>query len=87
MLVLAAGAAVGCVLSWLAAVTTVVVAPVLENEPLTTSARYSAPLVALSLLLASAAGVLAVLAFSSLRAAAVRRRAGAHRTHEAARGG
>ncbi|CAN3126978.1 hypothetical protein ACNUDN_03675 [Mycobacterium sp. smrl_JER01] len=68
-LVLAAAAAVGCVLSWLGASTDVVVAPVLAGEPSTTSQVYSAPMITLSLLLATAAGVLAVLGISRLRQA------------------
>jgi hypothetical protein len=66
-LLLALAAAAGCVLSWLAASSTVVVAPVLEGEPKTTSVVYSAPLVVLSLMLATAAGVLAVVAVATLR--------------------
>jgi hypothetical protein len=66
-LVLAAGAAVGCVLSWLAAVTTVEVPPVIEGEPMTTSSVYSAPLLSLALLLATVAGVLAVLGVAGWR--------------------
>ena len=68
-LVLAVVAAVGCVLSWLAASSTVVVAPVLEGEPQTTSVVYSPPLLALSLVLATVAGVLAVVGIARLRAA------------------
>lgn len=64
---LAVAAAVGSVLSWLAAGTTVVVAPVLEGEPHTTSVEYSAPLLGLALLLATVAGVLAVLAVAHRR--------------------
>jgi len=60
-------AAVGCVVSWLAARSTVAVAPVLEGEPQTTSVVYSAPLLVLSLLLATVAGVLAVVGISRLR--------------------
>lgn len=60
-LVVALAAAVGCVLSWLAATTTVEVPPIIEGEPMTTSVVYSAPLLSLSLLLATVAGVLAVL--------------------------
>jgi cell division protein FtsX len=60
-------AAIGCVLSWLAASSTVVVAPVLEGEPQTTSVVYSPPLLALSLFLATVAGVLAVDAIARLR--------------------
>ena len=68
-LVLALAAAIGCVLSWLAAVTTVEVAPIIEGEPLTTSLVYSPPLLTLSLLLATVAGVLAVLGVARLRRA------------------
>jgi hypothetical protein len=66
-LLVAGGAAAGCVLSWLAAGTTVAVAPILPGEPSTTSIVYSAPLLVLSLLLATVAGVLAVLAVARLR--------------------
>ncbi|MGV0740841.1 hypothetical protein [Mycolicibacterium sp. XJ870] len=66
-LLIAALAAVGCVLSWVAARTTIEVAPVLAGEPATTSVTYSAPLLVLSLLLATAAGVLAVLGIARLR--------------------
>ncbi|MCG7596513.1 hypothetical protein [Mycobacterium sp. PSTR-4-N] len=61
-------AAVGCVASWLAASRTVVVAPVLDGQPSTTSVVYYAPLLTLSLLLATIAGVLVVLAVARLRA-------------------
>jgi hypothetical protein len=66
-LVLAVVAAAGCVLSWLAASSTVMVAPVLDGEPMTTSAVYSAPLLVLSLFLATVAGVLAVVAAARRR--------------------
>jgi NO-binding membrane sensor protein with MHYT domain len=66
-LVLAVVAAAGCVLSWLAASSTMVVAPVLDGEPQTTSVIYSPALVVLSLLLATVAGVLAVLGIAHLR--------------------
>jgi hypothetical protein len=69
-LLLAVAAAVGCVLSWWAASSTVVVAPVLDGEPQTTSVVYSPPLLALSLVLATVAGVLAVLGVARLRRAA-----------------
>lgn len=68
-LVLAVAAAVGCVLSWLAGVTTVEVPPIIEGEPMTSSAVYSAPLLSLALLLATVAGVLAVLGVAWLRRA------------------
>jgi hypothetical protein len=66
-LLVAVLAAVGCVVSWLAATSTVAVAPVLEGEPQTTSVVYSPPLLVLSLLLATVAGVLAVVGISRLR--------------------
>jgi hypothetical protein len=66
-LLLAVIAAAGCVLSWMAARSTVVVAPVLEGEPKTTSVIYSAHLLVLSLMLATVAGVLAVIALAHLR--------------------
>jgi hypothetical protein len=66
-LALAVVAVAGCVLSWLAASSTVVVAPVLEGEPKTTSVQYSAPLLVLSLFLATVAGVLVVVAVARLR--------------------
>ena len=66
-LVLAVVAAVGCVLSWLGAHETVVVAPVLSGEPQTTSVIYSPPMLVLALLLAAIAGVLAVVGVARLR--------------------
>ena len=66
-LALAVVAVAGCVLSWLAASSNVVVAPVLAGEPQTTSVEYSAPLLVLSLLLATVAGVLVVLGVARLR--------------------
>ncbi|MBU9766729.1 hypothetical protein FR943_23175 [Mycobacterium sp. TNTM28] len=66
-LVVAVVAAVGAVLSWLAASTTIEVAPVLDGEPATTAVGYSAPLLVLSLVLAGTAGVLVVLAIARLR--------------------
>lgn len=66
-LLLALVAAVGCVLSWLASISTVDVPPIIDNEPWTTSLVYSPPLLALSLLLATVAGVLAVLGVAGLR--------------------
>jgi hypothetical protein len=66
-LVLAVVAAVGCVLSWLAARSTVEVAPVLDGQPMTTSVVYSPPLLIASLVLATVAGVLAVLGVARWR--------------------
>lgn len=67
VLVLAALAAVGCVLSWLSASRQVVVAPLLDGQPSTMSVVYDTPMLTLSLLLATIAGVLAVLAIARLR--------------------
>jgi hypothetical protein len=66
-LVLAVVAALGCVLSWLSAGSTVMVAPVVDGEPKTTSVVYSPPLLVLSLFLATIAGVLVVVAIAGLR--------------------
>jgi hypothetical protein len=66
-LLVALVAAAGCVLSWLAASSTVVVAPVLDGEPPTSSVVYSAPLLVLSLFLATLAGVLIVVGVARLR--------------------
>jgi ABC-type spermidine/putrescine transport system permease subunit II len=66
-LLLALVAAVGCVLSWRASISTVDVPPILDNEPWTTSLVYSPSLLTLSLLLATVAGVLAVLGVARLR--------------------
>lgn len=68
-LLLAGCAAVGAVLSWLAASSAVTVAPVAEGEPTTTSLVYYPPMITLSLLLATAAGVLVVLGVTRLRRA------------------
>jgi hypothetical protein len=66
-LVLAVTAVIGSGWSWAAARSTVDVAPVADGEPATTSVAYYAPLLALSLLLATVAGVLVVLAVTRLR--------------------
>jgi hypothetical protein len=66
-LALALVAAAGCVLSWLAASSTVVVAPVLDGEPQTISVIYRPELLVLSLFLATVAGVLAVVGVARLR--------------------
>jgi hypothetical protein len=66
-LVVAVVAAAGCVLSWLAASTTVVVAPVLDGEPVTSSVVYNPPLLVLSLFLATVAGVLVVVGIARSR--------------------
>lgn len=66
-LVLAVVVAIGCVLSWLASISTVDVPPIIEGEPMTTSSVYSPPLLSLSLLLATVAGVLVVVGVARLR--------------------
>ena len=59
-------AAAGAVWCWFSAQTIVTVAPILEGEPQTTSVAYSPPMLVLMLLLATVAGVLAVLGVTSL---------------------
>lgn len=56
-------------LSWLSASRQVVVAPLLDGQPSTMSVVYDAPMLTLSLLLATVAGVLAVLGITRLRRA------------------
>ena len=59
-------AAAGAVWCWFSAQSIVTVAPILEGEPKTTSVAYSPPMLVLMLLLATGAGVLAVLGLTSL---------------------
>jgi hypothetical protein len=60
----------GCaVWAWFGAQSVVTVAPILPGEPETTSVAYSPPMLALTLLLATAAGVLAVVGVAGLRKA------------------
>lgn len=66
-LVVAAVAAVGCVLSWVSARSTEVVAPVLAGEPERAAAVYDPALITLALVLAAVAGVCLVLATARLR--------------------
>jgi hypothetical protein len=66
-LLLAAVAAVGCVLSWIRARAMVQVEPIANGEPATTSVTYYAPLLVLALALATAAGVLVVFGVARLR--------------------
>ena len=68
-LVLAVVAAAGSVWCWLLSQTLVTVAPVLPDEPQTTSVVYSPPLLFLMLALATVAGVLAVDGIARLRRA------------------
>ncbi|MGA7130843.1 MAG: hypothetical protein WBZ15_00550 [Mycobacterium sp.] len=71
-LAVAAAAAVGCAVSWSAVRSTVAVAPVIAGQPVTTSVVYDPPLLLLTLLLATAAGMLAVVGTARLRRAARR---------------
>ncbi|MCI4673570.1 hypothetical protein [Candidatus Mycolicibacterium alkanivorans] len=65
-LVLAALALIGAVLSWLRVRTIVEVAPIADGQPATTSVAYSPPMMLLTMLLATAAGVLLVLGVAGL---------------------
>lgn len=66
-LVLAALAAFGAVWAWFGARSVVTVAPILPGEPQTTSVALSPPMLVLMLLMATVAGVLAVLGIARLR--------------------
>lgn len=68
-LVLAVLAAVGSVVSWLAATSIADVAPMIPGEPVKTSVLYDPSFVTLSLLLATLAGVLAVVGTARWRRA------------------
>jgi hypothetical protein len=69
-LALACAAALGCAASWSAVRSTVAVAPVASGQPVTTSVVYDPQLLLLALLLATAAGILAVVGVARLRRAA-----------------
>jgi NO-binding membrane sensor protein with MHYT domain len=66
-LALACAAVVGCAISWSAVRSTVAVAPVAPGQPVTTSVVYDPALLLLTLLLATAAGMLAVVGVARLR--------------------
>jgi hypothetical protein len=66
-LAVAAAAAVGCVLSWFAARSLEVVAPILDGEPAKSSLVYDPPWIGLAVLLAAIAGVVAVSGVARLR--------------------
>ena len=57
----------GCAFSWSAVRSTVAVAPVAKGQPVTTSVVYDPSLLLLTLLLATAAGMLAVVGIARLR--------------------
>ncbi|MEI7519239.1 MAG: hypothetical protein WCJ98_12270 [Mycobacteriaceae bacterium] len=65
--VLAVAAAAGAVLSWAQVRSLVDVAPVTEGQPATVSVVYDPPMMVLTLVLATAAGVLAILGIAGLR--------------------
>ena len=65
-LALACAAAVGCAVRWSAVRSTVTVAPVMDGQPVTTPVVYDPQLLLLTLLLATAAGMLAVLGVARL---------------------
>ncbi|HYB34752.1 MAG TPA: hypothetical protein VEF72_02395 [Mycobacterium sp.] len=66
---LACVASVGCAMSWSQARSMVPVAPVADGQPVTVSVVYDPPLLLLTLLLATVAGVLAVVGTAGLRRA------------------
>lgn len=66
-LAVAAAAAVGCVLSWLASRSLEVIAPILEGEPSKSTLVYYPPWIALAVFLAAVAGVAAVSGVARLR--------------------
>ena len=68
-LLLAVAAAAAAVLCWSQVVSMVEVAPVTEGQPATASAVYDPPMMLLTLLLVTTAGVLAVLGLAGLRRA------------------
>jgi hypothetical protein len=66
---LACAAVLGCALSWSQVRSTVLVAPVIDGEPVTASVTYDPRLLLLTLLLAAVAGVLGVIGIARLRRA------------------
>jgi hypothetical protein len=68
-LALACAAAVGCAFSWSAVRSTVTVAPVAKGQPVTTAVVFNPSLLLLTLLLATAAGMLVVVGVARLRRA------------------
>jgi hypothetical protein len=68
-LLVACAAVAGCAVSWSGVRSTVAVAPVADGQPATTSVVYDPSLLLLTLLLATAAGMLAVIGVARLRRA------------------
>ena len=66
-LVLAAVAAIGCVVSWLGARSAAVAAPVIASEPSMPTVTYAPSMIVLAMFLATVAGVLAVVGVARLR--------------------
>ena len=66
-LVLAGAAAMGCVLSWVAARSTEVVAPILPGEPARSSITYDPAMIGVAVFLAMGAGLLLVAGVGRLR--------------------
>jgi hypothetical protein len=66
-LLLACAAVAGCAISWSAVRSTIAVAPVVKGQPVTTSVVYEPSLLLLTLVLATAAGMLAVVGVARLR--------------------
>ena len=68
-LISACAAVAGCAISWSEVRSTVAVAPVANGQPVTTSVVYDPSLLLVTLLLAAAAGMLAVIGTARLRRA------------------
>jgi hypothetical protein len=68
-LILAVAAVAGAALCWSQVTSLVDVAPVTDGQPATVSVVYDPPMMVLTLLLASAAGVLVVLGVAGFRRA------------------
>lgn len=75
-LALACLAVLGCAVSWLRVRSPVLVAPIADGEPVTTAVSYNPQQLSLTLLLATAAGVLVVVGGARIRRVALRRKAG-----------
>lgn len=73
-LALACAAVAGCAISWSGVRSTVPVAPVADGQPVTMSVIYDPSLLLVTLLLATAAGMLAVVGVARLRRAGHRTR-------------
>jgi zinc transporter ZupT len=72
-LVLASVAAIGAVVSWLAAQSSATNPPIADGEPATTTVTYYPPLLVLTFVLGTAAGVLVVLGAARWRRASSRK--------------